>query len=82
MLLNLGADRQWVNRFINQPIIEEYVKSRLINESIEIQSTRGEREFNEEIGGYESTSDYESEDTILNELFSKYHFIIYFINRV
>lgn len=72
MLLNLGADRQWVNRFINQPIIEEYVKSRLINESIEIQSTRGEREFNEETGWYESTSDYESEDTILNELFTKY----------
>lgn len=70
MMLNLGADRQWVNRFINQPIIEEYIKQRNINESVELESTKDNKELI--MGNWESTSDHANNNKILISLYKKY----------
>ena len=63
----IGADKEFINRFLTQPIVLEYVKERLQNESISVESTRGDKD---EFG--KSASVYKSDDTILKELYKKY----------
>lgn len=63
MMIALGSDKEFINRFLTQPIIEDYVNMTLINESISIESRR--RNSN-------TSLNYETKDDIINKLTTKY----------
>lgn len=60
-MLETGADPSWVNAFLTQPILEEYVNMIIKNESLTIESTRNSRD-----------SVYKSKYEIIKELLEKY----------
>lgn len=60
-MLSLGADLEWVDLFLSQPIIKEFVREVLINQSKVVEATR-----------YEENSVYKSTSNILNDLIKKY----------
>jgi len=61
-MIAVGANPEFANRFLTQPIIEEYIEERLKNESVSVNATRTNKE----------ESVYEGEDAILEKLYRKY----------
>jgi len=61
-MIAVGANPEFANRFLTQPIIEEYIKERLKNESVSVNATRTNKD----------ESVYEGEDVILEKLYRKY----------